>query len=244
MKHRTLGQTILKSIRRCLTSPPTTWYWQWKMATSSSSRTPVPSARGDYLKSKGTYSRSELLVGGIQVMQDWERPIMHALAKEAASNAGHVLEVGFGMGISADYLIQAGCSQYTVIEPHPAVLEQLRTWAQMQAIPVKVVEGFWEDVIDNLPTFDGILFDTYPVSESETHQKVYLSFIPKASKHLRPGGIFTFYTGYPDSLPSEHTKLLKEHFSKVEFYHVTKLKLPLDCQYYRYPRMVVPICTK
>ena len=213
-------------------------------ATSTLPHLQVPNTRSDYLELKGEYSGGELLVGGMQVMQDWERPLMRALAKEATRNSGHVLEVGFGMGISADYLIEAGCTRYTVIEPHSTVLEHFRTWADRQVVPVRAVQGFWEDVIDELPAFDGILFDTYPVSESETQSKVYLPFIPKASQHLRLGGIFTFYSGYPDALPSEHDKLLKEHFSRVEYYHVTNLKPPPDCQYYRHPRMVVPVCTK
>lgn len=235
MTHRTLTQTVVKSTRRLLTTPPNTWYRQWKMANLS---------RSDYLDMKAEFSGDELLVGGMQVMQEWERPLMRALAKEAARTAGHVLEVGFGMGISADYMIEAGCSKYTAIEPHSGVLQHFRIWAQNKPVPVEAVKGFWEDVIDGLPLFDGILFDTYPASEAEKHERVYVPFIPKASEHLRPGGVFTFYTGYPEALPTEHVDLVRKHFTRVDFYHVDGLQPPPECQYYRHSTMVVPVCVK
>jgi guanidinoacetate N-methyltransferase len=244
MKRRTFTETIVKSAHRLATTPPNTWYRQWKEAFISLPGADVPDTRTGYLDMKASYSDGQLLVGNIEVMQDWERPLMRALAEEAARNAGHVLEVGFGMGISADYLIQAGCTEYTAIEPHQGVLEFFNVWAKKQPVPVHVVKGFWEDVIDGLPRFDGILFDTYPVSKSEMHDKVYLPFIEKASEHLHPGGVFAFYSGYPDALPNEHTSLLKKHFSRVEFTHVGGLRPPKDCQYYRHSRMVVPICVK
>ncbi len=212
---RTLKQTISEAVRRILTTLPSTWYSQWKQRNRR-----LPDTRSGYLKMQAVYSEHELLVGGFEVMQDWERPLMRALAKEAARNHGHVLEIGFGMGISASYLINAGCSKYTVIEPHPAILEGFRSWAKKQPIPVEVIEGFWEDRIDDLGIFDGILFDTYPVSEPETHKKVYVPFIRKASEHLKPGGVFTFYTGYAEALPPEHMDLLKKHFANVSLYHL------------------------
>lgn len=242
--HRPFGETFIKSARKILTTPPNTWYRQWKRAFSPAVHRGVPSSRSDYLGLDAAYSGSELLVGGMQVMQEWERPLMRALAKEASRGGGHVLEVGFGMGISADYLIEAGCAKYTVIEPHAGVLSRFAVWAQKQPIAVNAVPGFWEDVIDDLPLFDGILFDTYPVSQSETSYKVYLPFIPKASEHLKPGGVLTFYTGYPDALPWEQRVLLKKHFSSVEYYQITDLKPPSECDYYHDSKMVVPVCVK
>lgn len=236
MKHRTFMQTVLKSTTGILTTPPNTWHKQWKERNLS--------LRERYLNTEGVFSENELLVGTHEVMQDWEHPLMHALAKDAARNKGHVLEVGFGMGISAGYLIAEGCSKYTVIEPHPTVLRHFRTWALKQPVPVDVVQGFWEDVIDDLGVFDGILFDTYPTSTPDFQSKVYLPFIPKASEHLRPGGVFTFYSGCPDTLPPEHMELLRKYFSSIDLYHVTGLEPPKDCTYYSDSKMVVPVCTK
>ncbi|MCG8589832.1 MAG: hypothetical protein MJE66_11125 [Proteobacteria bacterium] len=59
---------------------------------------------------------TELLIENQQVMQAWEKPLMRSLAQAAAQGHGDVLEVGFGMGISASYLQEAGLRSYTVIE--------------------------------------------------------------------------------------------------------------------------------
>ena len=40
------------------------------------------------------------------VMMDWEHNIMKAHADYACSNGGDILEIGFGMGISANYIQQ------------------------------------------------------------------------------------------------------------------------------------------
>jgi len=92
--------------------------------------------------------------------------------------------------------------------------------------------------------FDGILFDTYPVTPSEGHEPVYVPFIPKASEHLKPGGVFTFYTGFATALPDEHMELLNKHFSDVRLYSVDGLQPPDDCQYYSASSMLVPVCIK
>ena len=204
----------------------------------------MAASRSGYLVMRAKYSEHELLIGGQQVMQDWERPLMLDLAKEAARNGGHVLEVGFGMGISASYLIQEGCSKYTVIEPHKRVLKEFQQWASQQPVPVEAVEGFWEDVIDNLGLFDGILFDIFPTTATEYSDRYTLPFIPKASEHLKPGGVFTYYSGCPEKVPDKSMELLRSCFSRVDFHHVTGLNPPKDCQYYSESKMVVPVCIK
>jgi guanidinoacetate N-methyltransferase len=248
MERRTRMQTVKKSLKAMASTPPRTWYRQWKRRD----------IRSEYRALKAEYFDHELTIAGFQVMQDWERPLMRALAEEAARSKGHVLEVGFGMGISANYLIEAGCSRYTVIEPHPAVLDEFRKWAARQSVPVEGIEGFWEDVIDELGVFDGILFDTYPASAAtypgqspttpasspQVEQRPYLPFIPKASEHLNPGGTLTFYTAYAEALPPEHMDLLERFFSQVEIHHVDGLNPPESCQYWHESRMVVPVCVK
>ncbi len=239
MSERSLTRTVLRSIQKGLTTPPRTWLSQWKKRDVI-----VEETREGYLDRPADYVGGELLVGGIEIMQDWERPLMKALAQEAAKSNGHVLEVGFGMGISATHLIEAGAASYTVIEPHPGVLEFFEKWAKEQPVPVRAVQGFWEDVIDDLDQFDGILFDTYPVSEGEWSEPVYLSFISKAAEHLRPGGVFTFYSGHPEALPDSEAELIRRHFTNLVQYPFKGLEPPKDCQYYKADQMIVPICTR
>jgi guanidinoacetate N-methyltransferase len=128
-----------------------------------------------------------------------------SLARETTRNGGDVLEVGFGMGISAGYIVEYGCASYTVIEPHPQVLQKARAWAVSQSVPVQIEEGFWQDVLGRLGQFDGILFDTFPLTKKEAG-KNRIPFIPRASDHLRTGGVFTYYSDASETLGGDHLK--------------------------------------
>ena len=140
------------------------------------------------------FSEDELRIGAFQVMQSWERPLMEVLAQAVTRSYGDVLEVGFGMGISASAILRFGCQSYTVVEAHPDVASKARAWAAKQNTPVRIIEAFWEDVVESLgPNYDGVLFDTYPLSDEEK-SKNHFAFIPVAPALLRPGGVLTYYS--------------------------------------------------
>ena len=112
-----------------------------------------------------TYSDSELLIDGQEVMQDWEAPLMRAMADRAAASHGDVLEIGFGMGISATYLQELGVRSHTIVEPNEGVIEAFERWrAQYPDRDIRLIKGFWEDVVDQLGRYDGVLYDPYPTA--------------------------------------------------------------------------------
>jgi guanidinoacetate N-methyltransferase len=202
-----------------------------------------PKKREDYLDMQAVYTDDSLIIGGWEVMQEWERPLMRVLARETTRNGGDVLEVGFGMGISAGYIVEYGCASYTVIEPHPQVLQKARAWAVSQSVPVQIEEGFWQDLLGRLGQFDGILFDTFPLTKKEAG-KNHIPFIPRASDHLRTGGVFTYYSDASETLGGDHLKLLLEHFSEVRIFKVSRLAPSPGSQYWTSSTMLVPVCTK
>ena len=95
-----------------------------------------------------------------EVMMDWEDDIMKASADYICENGGDILEIGFGMGISADYIQANNINSHTIIENHPQIIEKLKTWAQDKS-NVIIVEGDWFDVKDSLSTYDGLFYDTF-----------------------------------------------------------------------------------
>lgn len=203
-----------------------------------------PAMEDSWPASAAAWSDRELLIGGQQVMQAWERPLMQALARAAAG--GDVAEIGFGMGISATLLQQYGVRSHTIVECHPDVLGRLAAWrAEHPDAAITVVPVRWQDWAFAPESFDGVLFDTYPTSEEEYTAEVAASptfaasFFPAAQRMLRPGGVFTYYTNEIDSLSRRHQRLLLEHFSSFSVSLVRDLHPPADCQYWWADSMAV-----
>ena len=96
----------------------------------------------------------------LQVMMSWEDNIMKASADYVCENGGDILEVGFGMGISADYIQANNINSHTIVENHPQIIERLKTWAQDKS-NVIIIEGDWFDIKDSLSTYDGLFYDTF-----------------------------------------------------------------------------------
>jgi spermidine synthase len=204
-----------------------------------------------WANSQAQYEDTQLIIDGQQVMQDWERPYMEAMARVVTQTHGHVLEVGFGMGISASYIQAMDVKTHTIIECNQGVMGEFEKWkANYPGRDIRIVFGKWQDVIDDLGLFDGIFFDTYPMSEEEFDEYVIKSvtfgehFFGAAAKHLNKGGIFTYYSNEIDSVSRRHQLAIFRHFSEISFSVCQPLFPPEDCNYWWADSMVVTKCIK
>ena len=107
---------------------------------------------------KITYINSNNLT--LEVMMDWEDTIMSASAAYVCMNGGDILEIGFGMGISAAYIQSHTINSHTIIENHPQVIPKAQAWAADKP-NVTILEGSWFDIKDTLSTYDGLFYDTW-----------------------------------------------------------------------------------
>ena len=98
--------------------------------------------------------------GEFEVMMDWEHPLMSASAAYVCENGGNILEIGFGMGISAGYIQSHSITTHTIIENHPDIIPKAQSWASTKS-NVTIITGSWYDVKDSLSTYDGIFYDTF-----------------------------------------------------------------------------------
>ena len=96
---------------------------------------------------------------GLEVMMNWEDNIMKKSAEYICESKGDILEIGFGMGICADYIQSQGVNSHTIVEIHPQIIEKLNVWASGKS-NVTIVEGDWSSV-SGLNTYDGIFIDTF-----------------------------------------------------------------------------------
>lgn len=169
-----------------------------------------------------------------EIMEDWQLPLMEAMASVAARPNTDVLEIGFGRGILASLIQQAGVRSHTIVECNPHVLARFEQWhAPRAGRDITMVPGLWQDVTESLGTFDAVCFHTYALDEDEAVELLSNSvtfaagFFPVAATHLRPGGTFTYLTNEIDSLSREHQRLLLEHFREIRMRRVT-LSIPSD----------------
>lgn len=154
-----------------------------------------------------------------EIMEAWQTPLMEAMAKIVTESHGDVLEIGFGLGVSASFVQKLGVASHTIIECNDSVVGRYKNWKQKYAdCHISLIHSLWQEATDQLDIYDGILFHTYPLNEDEYLENVVQSvtfaehFFPTAAKHLRPGGVFTYMTNEIDSLSRAHQRLLLEYF--------------------------------
>ncbi|XP_051139392.1 protein arginine N-methyltransferase 2 [Andrographis paniculata] len=181
-----------------------------------------------YLEDRVTFSEDKVMdMESKAVMMAWERPLMEAHAKAICSGGGHILNIGFGMGLVDTAIQQYTPASHTIIEAHPEVYDRMvRTgWAEKKN--VKIVFGRWQDVLPQLDSYDGIFFDTY--GEYYEDMREFHQHLPQL---LKPGGIYSFFNGLCGSNPFFHVvycQLVALELQNLD-YSTTFIPLPVkDC---------------
>lgn len=165
--------------------------------------------------------RTQKVLKPQEIMEDWQIPLMEEMAKTIAEDGGDILEIGFGRGISAEMIMNYPIASYTTIECNDDVINTYYKPFETKhnKKQLKLYHGLWQDHINNVGKYDGILFHTYPLNDDEYMQYINGSitfaehFFAHASAHLKPGGAFTYFSNEINSLSREHQQLLLKHFS-------------------------------
>lgn len=202
----------------------------------------------EYLKLPAVYTENQLIIHGHQIMDSWETTYMKELVDVATQNGGNILELGFGMWISAWFIQQnKNVLSHTVIECHPEVIkrcEEMHT-NSIKSNRLKLLNGFWEDKTVELEdeSFDWILFDTYPLSEEQIH-KNHFWFFNEAFRLLKKWWILTYYSDESKDFSLEHKqKLIDAWFNNLN-YEICEVDPPKDCIYWKQKSLLVPIIKK
>lgn len=204
-----------------------------------------PNSQKDWSTAKAVFNKHSLEIYGQPVMQDWESPYMERLADVACLNGGRVLELGFGMGISARFIQNLNITSHVIIEANWEVYKKLKEFSKKAKKITESHFGFWEEVCPNFASesFDGILFDTYPLRPEDIHRNHY-AFFREANRLLKPDGVLTYYSDESDSYSDEHRMaLLEAGFFNLSF-DICKVTPPSGCLYWNSKTLMVPIVTK
>jgi hypothetical protein len=142
-------------------------------------------------KEKIVLSTDEIRINGLSgdyVMHIGEKYLMQKLAELATKNGGHILEIGFGMHLSAD-AVQSNPNvlSHTIIEVHPVQYEKALEWAKLQNKETNIILGDWIKILPLTDRkFDGIVHDTH----LDTNIDKFLNYI---KPNCKQGTIIAFF---------------------------------------------------
>lgn len=203
--------------------------------------------QSQWREAPASFTEDKLEILGHPVMEEWERPYMQELARIAASKGGRVLEIGFGMAISATYLHQYPLEEHLIIEANKDVFEKINSFAQTVPHKVTPLLGFWQDLMPTLPdnSIDGILFDPYPMNAEDFSLLILaIAFFPHAYRVLKPGGVLTYYSAeYETFSPQHQAALIETGFTQISG-TIVPVDTPPDCRYWKHPTFLAPIIVK
>ena len=151
------------------------------------------------------------------VMMDWEDTLMAASAEYICSNGGDILEIGFGMGISANYIQSYAINSHTIIENHPDMIIKANAWAADKP-NVTIIFKPWQEVINELPKFDGIFYDCWLDDQQPFDENV--------KNILNPEGIYSFFN---NPINGEVNNIaIKSYNILCEFCDITSTSINID----------------
>ena len=166
----------------------------------------------------------------MEVMMDWEIPIMQKAAEVCVEAGDDVLECGFGMGILSDAIQARNPGTHTICETHPQIIPKLKAWAADKP-NVIVVEDKWLSLLNERKGYNAILMDTY--ADPDLHDN-FRYFVKQKAKDGAKITWWNFSGGTTD-------EWMKFHWDDVVFYDVAIS--PPENTYYNRNVYHVPVKT-
>ncbi|CAE6967797.1 GATM [Symbiodinium natans] len=221
---------------------------------------PSEAEHSRWVKQREQLSEDRLDIEGHPVMQRWETPYMGKLAEVATRNGGRVVEVGFGMAISATAVQSYPIEEHIILEANSDVFKRLEEFAKAATSKVTPLgPDLWQNSIKHIAdrSVDGILYDTYPLNKEEQHTHQF-DFLREARRILKPGGIMTYCNLTSLGVLRHEYNSWEELFEATQKphllaagYHEDELLVEAfpveptaDCEYYSHNTAMVPIIRK
>ena len=154
-----------------------------------------------YVSQSLVFESDKITIDGMdnEVMMSWEDDVMSASAAYVTEGGGDILEIGFGMGISAGYMHSHSIDSHTIVENHPQIIPKAVEWASGKS-NVTIISQSYQDVTGSLGRYDGIFYDAFG-------DETVGNFSSSLSGLTKSGTKVTFYwaneeqTDVPDTPP-------------------------------------------
>lgn len=147
------------------------------------------------------------------VMHIGEISLMGKLSEIVTQNGGDILEIGFGMHLSADFIqSNPNVTSHTIIEIHPEIYNSALEWARDKP-NTNIIFGDWIDILP-LPNkkFDGVLHDTH----LDLNIPKFLDYVKDNCKMNTIVGFFE-YTEFNDNLDGYRYKIPEEEYKSLPY---------------------------
>ena len=72
----------------------------------------------------GLAEREQAQLSDQEIMEDWQIPLMEAMAKAITKQGGDILEIGFGRGVSAEMIQKYPIDSHTLIECNANIIDE------------------------------------------------------------------------------------------------------------------------
>lgn len=147
------------------------------------------------------------------VMHKSEKSLMLKLAEITTKNGGDILELGFGMHLSADGIqSNPNVTSHTIIEKHNEIYKVALEWAKDKP-NTKILLGDWIDILPDIDKkFDGVLHDTY----MDVNIDKFLDYIKPNCKEGTIVGFFE-YPKFNNNLSGVRFSLTYEEFNSLPY---------------------------
>lgn len=120
-----------------------------------------------------------------EVAMSWEDDPMREHANYVCTNGGDILEIGFGMGTSAEHIQANNPNSHIIIENHPDIIAKALEWAADKP-NVTVVQKSWYDALPELATYDGVFYYAYCDENTFRFEEALPGLV-------KPGGLATWW---------------------------------------------------
>lgn len=183
------------------------------------------------------YTTNGLNIGGCSIVEYWEKPIQEILAKSVYNGEqDSILEIGYGLGFASQFISNLPFAIHLLVEAHPSIAKNAKKELSDKS---SVIVSFWQDIIKFLKanTFDGIIFDAYPVENiqydgtKESTLKFVSDFLIEASPLLKICGKLVFLDFSCEvHLLEKFNQIVNANFTKFEVVTVN-IDIPVNCTY-------------